>query len=134
MGAHDALGHSGRRFVQDPLRLGKKKTTVVDAEKKPEEVYGKKYRINRDHQILEVNLAPASQMVKGPHTTKLKYKLTNIELEYEMIRSKQLPEEATSAYTNGKEFLYDHVNRFIVRPIDKTRPLITSKSNHKEDL
>ena len=44
-----------------------------------------------------------------------------------MIRSKQLAEEATSAYTNGKEFLYDHVNRFIVKPIDKTRPLINIK-------
>ena len=68
-------------------------------------------------------LAPASQVVKGPDTTKLKYKLTNIELEYEMIRSKQLSEEATSPYTNGKEFLYDHVSRFIVHPINKTRLL-----------
>ena len=78
--------------------LGDKKTTGVDAEKK-QEVYGKKYGINLDHQILtdhgvfypqalytdlvfEVALTPASQVVKGPDTTKLKYKLTNIELEY----------------------------------------------------
>ena len=66
-------------------------------------------------------------MVKGPDPTKLKYKLTNIELEYEMIRSEQLANEATSAYTNGKEFLYDHVSRFIVHPINKTRPLIHIK-------
>ena len=66
-------------------------------------------------------------MVKGPDPTKLKYKLTNIELEYEMIRSEQLANEATSAYTNGKESLYDHTSRFIVHTIDKTCPLINIK-------
>ena len=61
---------------------GDKKTSGVDAEKKLKEVYGTKYRINLDHQILtdhgifypqalyndltfEVTLAPASQVVKG---------------------------------------------------------------------
>ena len=66
-------------------------------------------------------------MVKGTDPTKLKYKLTNIELEYEMIRSEELANDATSAYTGGKGFLYDHVSRFIVKPIDKTRPLINIK-------
>ena len=37
------------------------------------------------------------------------YKLTNIQLEYETIRSKQLADEATSFYTNGKEFAYDQI-------------------------
>ena len=41
-----------------------------------------------------------------------------------MISSKRLSEEATSACTEGKEFLYDHVSRFIVHTIDKIRPLI----------
>ena len=123
---------------------GDKKPTGVDAEKKLEEVYSKKYRINLEHQILtdhgvfypqalytdlifEVTLTPARQVVKGPDPTKLKYKLTNIELEYEMIRSEQFFDEATSAYTNGKEFLYDHVSRLIVHPINKTHPLINIK-------
>ena len=130
--------------MQDLLRLGRQKTTGVDAEKRLEEVYGKKYGINLDHQILtdhgifypqalytdlvvEVTLAPASQVVKGPDPTKLKYKLTNIELEYEMIRSKQLANEVTISYTNGKELLDDHVSRFIVRLIDKACPLINIK-------
>ena len=112
--------------------------------KKLEEVYGKKYGSNLDHQILtdhgvfypqalytdlvfKVSLAPASQVVKGTDPTKLKYKLTNIELEYEMIRSEELANDATSAYTGGKGFLNDHVSRFIVKPIDKTRPLINIK-------
>ena len=123
----------------DPLRLGRQKNhRSWRWEKILEEVYGKKYRINLDHQILTdhgifypqalyTDLAPASQVVKGFDPTKLKYKLTNIELEYEMIRSKQLANEATGAYTKGKEFLYDHVSRFIVRPFDKTRPLINIK-------
>ena len=113
---------------------GDKKTSGVDAENKLTEVYGTKYRINLDHQILtdhgvfypqalyndlvfEVTLAPAKQVVKGGDATKLKYKLTNIQLEYEMIRDipeanrESLGEEATSMYTIGKAFFYDHVTR-----------------------
>ena len=37
------------------------------------------------------------------------HKLTNIQLEYEVIRSKQLADEATSFYTHEKEFAYDLV-------------------------
>ena len=115
---------------------GDAKTSGVDAEKKLNEVYGKKYRINLDHQILtdhgifypqalyndlvfEVTLAPESQVVKGSDPTKLKYKLTNIQLEYEMIHSENLAEEAESAYTSGKEFVYDHVSRSKVVPINR---------------
>ena len=106
---------------------GDKKSSSVDAEKKLNKIYGSKYRIRLDHQILkdhgafyskalfnslvfELTLAPASQVVRGSDTTKLKYKLTNIELEYEMIRSKDLADEALSAYINGKEFAYDHIH------------------------
>ena len=112
------------------------KTSGVDAEKILNGIYGKKYRINLDHQILtdhgifypqalpndlvfEVKLAPASQVVKGSDPTKLKYKLTNIQLEYEMIRSETLAEEAESIYTSGKEFAYDHVSRAKVVPINQ---------------
>ena len=115
---------------------GDAKTSGVDAEKKLNEVYGKKYRINLDHQILtnhgifypqalfndlvfEVTLAPESQVVKGSDSTKLKYKLTNIQLEYEMIHSEYLAEEAESVYKSGKEFAYDHVNRAKVAPINR---------------
>ena len=114
---------------------GDKKTSGVDAEKKLNEVYGAKYRINLDHQILtdhgvfypqalyndlifEVTLAPASQVVRGSDTTKLKYNLNNIQLQYEMIRSKALAEEAAGIYASGKEFLYHHVTRDKVIPID----------------
>ena len=107
----------------------------VAAENKLTEVYGTKYRINLDHEILtdhgvfypqalyndlvfEVTLAPASQVVKGSDTTKLKYKLTNIQLEYEMMRDtptkerqETLGDQATMMYTTGKGFLYDHVSR-----------------------
>ena len=139
---------------EDPCKIrsgsGDKKTSGVDAEKKLAEVYGTKYRINLDHQILtdhgvfypkalyndlvfEVTLAPANQVVKGSDTTKLKYKLTNIQLEYEMIRDsppskkeiekyggrETLAEQATNVYTSGKEFAYDHVTRDKVHPFKK---------------
>ena len=115
---------------------GDVKTSGVDAEKKLNEVYGKKYRINLDHQILtdhgifypqalcndlvfEVTLVPESQVVKGSDLTKLKYKLTNIQLEYEMIHSEYLAEEAESAYKSAKEFAYDHVSWSKVVPINR---------------
>ena len=46
-----------------------------------------------------------------------------------MIRSGELANEATSTYTEGKGFLYDHVSRYISHPIDKTRLLINIKVN-----
>ena len=107
---------------------GDKKTTGVEAENAREAVFGTKYRIKLDHQSLtdhgifypqalfknllfELTLAPGSQVVKGSDTSKLKYKLTNIQLEYEMIRSKTLAEAAHSVYSSGKEFAYDHLMR-----------------------
>ncbi|KAL9968202.1 hypothetical protein ACROYT_G026549 [Oculina patagonica] len=107
---------------------GDKKSSGVDAEKKLNEIYGNKYRIRLDHQILtdhgafypqalfnelvfELKLAAAEHVVRGSDTTKLKYKLTNIQLEYEMIRSKEIADEAFSAYSGGKEFAYDHIQR-----------------------
>ena len=115
---------------------GDKKTSGVDVEKKINQFYGSKYRIRLDHEILtdhgvfypqalyddlvfELTLSEAAQVVKGSDPTKLKYKLTNIQLEYEMIHSKQLAELANSEYSSGKEFVYDHVHREKVIPIQK---------------
>ena len=58
-------------------------------------------------------------MVRGSDTTKLKYKLTNIQLEYEMVLSKKLSDEADEVYTSGKEFAYDHLSRDKVVPFNK---------------
>jgi len=105
----------------------------VDAENKLTENFGTKYYIWLDHEILtdhgvfypqalyndlvfELTLASAAQVVQGTDSAKLKYKLTNIQLEYEMIRSEQLALEAASAYSSGKEFLYYHVH------LEKTIP------------
>ena len=107
---------------------GNKETSGVDTEKALESVYKNKYKINLDHEILtdhgvfypqaplhdlafELTLAPASQLVRGSDATKLVYKLTNIQLEYGVIRSKTLSDDATSAYRSGKEFAYDFVMR-----------------------
>ena len=56
-----------------------------------------------------MTLAPANQVVKGSDPTKLKYKQTNIQVEYEMIKSEKLSQEASRVYNSGKTFLYDHV-------------------------
>jgi len=105
---------------------GDKKTSGVDSEKKLNAMYGKKYRIRLDHEILkdngvfypqalyndlvfELTLADAENVVKGSDPMKLKYKLRNIEIEYQIILSKMLAEEAHSVYSSGKEFAYDHV-------------------------
>ena len=105
---------------------GDKATSGVDTENTLAAVFKHKYRIRLDHQILtsngvfypkaldkdltfELTLAPASQVVKGSDPAKLVYKLKNIQLDYERIRSKQLADQATTAYTNGKMFAYDQV-------------------------
>ena len=77
--------------------------------------------------VFELLLAPASQVVKGSDPTKLIYRLTNIQLEYEMIRSEKLAKEATIVYETGKESLYDHVSRGNVMRIDTSTPLINIK-------
>ena len=81
---------------------GDKKTTGVDAEKKLNTVYGNKYRIPLDHEILKdhgvfnpsalhnalifkITLAPANMVVKGSDASELNYELTNIQLEYNLV-------------------------------------------------
>ena len=99
-------------------------------------VYGTKYRINLDHPILtdhgmfypqalfndlvfELTLANAHEVVKGSDGTKLGYKLENIQMEYEVIRSKTLATEAVSTYAGGKAFAYDLVMHERVVPITR---------------
>lgn len=48
-------------------------------------------------------------MVKGTDPTKLKYKLTNIQVKCKMICSRAFTEEVQSVYSSGKEFAYDQV-------------------------
>ena len=115
---------------------GDKKTSGVDAENRLETIYKDKYRLKLDHQILtdhgvvypqalyndlvfELTLAPASQVVKGSDPSKLVYKLVNIQIEYEVIRSKTLADETLSTYSTGKAFAYDLVMRDKVVPIDQ---------------
>ena len=69
--------------------------------------------------VFELTLAPAGQVVNGSDTSKLGYKLENIQLEYEVIRSKTLADEALSTYRSGKEFAYDFVMRERVVPITR---------------
>ena len=105
---------------------GDKPISGVDAENKLESIYKNKYCINLDHQILtdhrvfypqalyndlafELTLAQAVQAVRGSDVSKLVYELKNIQLEYEVIRSKSLADDVPSTYSYGKEFAYDLV-------------------------
>ena len=141
-----AEGIQSKELSQIRSGAGDKPTTGVDTENKLEKVYGKKYRINLDHQILtdhgvfypqalytdllfELVLAPADQVVLGSDKTKLKYKLTNIQLEYEMIRSEKLADDAASVYETGKEFVYDHVSRNAVVKVNLPTELVNIKVN-----
>ena len=68
-------------------------------------------------------------MVIGSDKTKLRYKLTNIQLEYEIIRSEHLAKEATSVYESGEEMLYDHVSQGNKLRVETTTDLINIKVN-----
>ena len=139
-----AEGIQSKKLSQIRSGAGDKPTTGVDAENKLEKVYGKKYRINLDHQIMtdhgvfypqalytdlvfELVLAPADQVVIGPDKTKLKYKLANIQLEYEMIRSQGLADDAAIVYENGKQFAYDIVSRNTVVKVDSPTERVNIK-------
>ena len=108
------------------FNAGNKKS--LSAENKLKDVYGDKYRIRLGHEILtdhvvfypqafyndlifELVLTPATQVVKGSDVLQLNYRLTNIQLEYMMIRSKALADEADRVYKSGKEFAHVHVMR-----------------------
>ena len=99
---------------------GDKKKSGFDRESKLNDVYQNKYRIPLDHEILndyevffprtlsdellfELRLAPASNDVIGSDETQLAYELTNIQLEYEVIHSQELADEALSSNKNRKQ-------------------------------
>jgi len=101
---------------------GDKKTSGVDAENALNRVFGSSYRIRLDNQLITDNgvfypmalyndlefiitLAKAEDVVRGSDSTQLKYKLKNIKLEYEMIRSKTLADEAFSVTPTAKNSL-----------------------------
>ena len=142
-----AEGIQSEKLSKIRSSAGDKPTSGVNDENKLEKVYSNKYRINLDHQIMtdhdvfypqalhtdlvfELVLAPADQVVKGSDATKLKYKLTNLQLEYEMIRSEDLADQATSVYESGREFLYDHVSRDNVVSVKTTPRSHDRCSNH----
>ena len=108
-------GIQSEKLCKVRANSGNKLTSGVNTENNLEAVYKMKYKINLDHQILtssgvfypqaldkdlifELTLAPAFQVVRGSDASKLVYKLKNIQLEYERIRSKQLADHATTAW------------------------------------
>ena len=79
----------------------------------------------------ELTFAQAAQVVRGSDASKLVYKLTNIQIEYEVIRSKYLADEAASTYSYGKEFAYDMV--MLERVVDVNRGTDGRRNLHSAD-
>ena len=134
--------------MQNPFKLGDKKTSGVAAELKLNSTYGKKYRILLgDHEILknhgvfypraladklvfELTLSPANVVVKNSDANDLAYELTNIQLEYETLHDVGLAKEARSTYLNGKVFMYDHVTHHKLITIKQdSDPIINESIN-----
>lgn len=90
-------------------------------------IYGTKYRMAIQHPIIdghgvfypkalsntltfEITLADSKNIaITSDNTKGYSYKLSNIELEYECIRSDYLAKEALTIYQIGKGFYYDNV-------------------------
>ena len=106
---------------------------------------GNKYRIGLDYEIwkdhgvffpralsdellLELKLAPASNVVIGSDKTQLTYELTNIHLEHKVMHSQELADDALFNYTNGKIFRCEHVNHLKAISIDKGTDSIINES------
>lgn len=66
--------------------------------------------------------------MKGSDPTKLSYQLTDIQLEYEVIHSQKLADEALSNYKNGKRFMYEHITHLKTISIDKGSDTIINES------
>ena len=97
-------GIQSEKLCKVRANSGDKSTFGVNTENNLEAVYKMKYKINLDHQILtsssvfypqaldedlifELMLALSFQVVRGTDASKLVYKLKNIQLEYERIRT-----------------------------------------------
>ena len=78
-----------------------------------------------DELVIELRLAPAGSVVRGSDPTKLGYELSNIQLEYEVIQSKELAEKSMLNYLNGKRFIYEKVTHRI-SSISRNKELISS--------
>ena len=81
-----------------------------------------------DELLFELRLAPAGNVAIRSHETQLAYELTNIQLEYEVIQSEELADEAMSKYKNGKGFMYEHVTHLKTISVDKGSDTIINEN------
>ncbi|PFX14804.1 hypothetical protein AWC38_SpisGene21013 [Stylophora pistillata] len=84
--------------------------------------------VDKENKLNELRLAPAVSVVTGSDPTKLYYKLTDIQLEDEVINSQKLADEALSNYKNGKRFIYEHITHLKTISMDKGSDRIINES------
>ena len=65
--------------------------------------------------------------MRGSEPTKLGYEVTNIQLEYEVIQRRDLPDLAKSNYLNGKRFMFEHKTHHKTISIAKGTDLIINE-------
>ena len=70
----------------------------------------------------------AGNVVNGSDETKLDYELNNIQLEYEVIHSKELADESMKKNLNGKIFMYEHVTHHKTLTIGRQKDSIINES------
>ena len=81
-----------------------------------------------DELLFKLGLAAASNVAIGSDKTQLAYELANILLEYEVIHSQKVFDEARSKYTNGKRFVYKHFTHLKIILVDKGSDTIINES------
>ena len=87
--------------------------------------------------VFELTLEPAWQVVRGSEPLEVKYKLTNIQLEYEMKYNRNDSSNilADEVLTNSKEFAYDNIQHSEVVTFAKgTDPRLNLRVNLREKV
>ena len=126
-------------------KSGDKKTSGVDKENKLNDVYGNKFRIPLDHEIIkdhavsltrflsyrpffELRLVPVSGVVKGSHPANLFNELNSIQLKYEVIHRQELADNILSNPKNGNRFMYEHITHLKTNSKDKGCDIIIDET------
>ena len=128
------------------LRSGVTVADANDKQKMLKKVFGKKYVIPLDFELLsthapfykfpiqediifEITLAPKEDIIVTGTTTDMNYKLENICLEYETVTNETIASQLTANYNAGFSCFYDFVDHFKTVDITANETLINENVN-----
>lgn len=81
-----------------------------------------------DELVFQIKLKRPNVVVRRPYPTKLRYELTDVQLDYEAFYDKELAREVGSTYTNCKQFMYEHVHNYKTILVKKGSHTILNES------